>query len=86
MHFQKVPKVSSVSSGCAEVNKDKASRTVDNLKILNIQKVSTGVSSGVEPSKIKVAVDTVDKKRKQGSKGRHDSCVRIAYALRRQCK
>ena len=53
--FQKVAKVSSVSSGCSEVNTDKASRTEDNL---NIQKVSSGVSSGMEPSKIKVAEDT----------------------------
>ena len=60
--FQKVVKVSSVSTGCSEVNTDKASRAEDNL---NIQKVSTGVSSGIEPSKIKAAVDTarpVDKK------------------------
>jgi hypothetical protein len=60
--FQKVAKVSSVSSGCSEVSTSKAYRTEDNL---NIQKVSSGVSSGIEPSKIKVAVDTahpVDKK------------------------
>ena len=55
MSFQKVAKVSSVSSGCSEVNTDKASGTEDNL---NIQKVSSGVSSGIEPSKIKVAEDT----------------------------
>ncbi|OHB51224.1 MAG: hypothetical protein A2099_05805 [Planctomycetes bacterium GWF2_39_10] len=53
--FQKVAKVSSGCSGCSEVNTDKASRTEDNL---NIQKVSSGVSSGIEPSKIKVAEDT----------------------------
>jgi len=53
--FQKVAKVSSVSSGCSEVNTDKASTTEDNL---NIQKVSSGVSSGVESSKIKGAEDT----------------------------
>lgn len=55
MSFQKVAKVSSVSSGCSEVNTDKASRAEDNL---NIQKVSSGVYSGVESSKIKGAEDT----------------------------
>lgn len=53
--FQKVPKVSSVSSGCSEPSKIKPSKAEDNL---NIQKVSSGVSSGVEPSKIKVTEDT----------------------------
>ena len=53
--FQKVAKVSSVSAGCSEVHTDKASTTEDNL---NIQKVSSGVSSGVESSKIKGAEDT----------------------------
>lgn len=51
MSFQKVAKVSSVSSGCSVVNTDKAPRTEDNL---NIQKVSSGVESG----RIKGAEDT----------------------------
>ena len=41
--FQKVAKVSSVSSGCSEVNTDKASRTEDNL---NIQKYLQALSPG----------------------------------------
>ncbi|MDG6025988.1 MAG: hypothetical protein E3K40_04575 [Candidatus Brocadia sp.] len=66
LSFQKVAKTSTVSTGCAEPSKDGAFKDEDNLNIL---KVSTGVSTGVEPSKIKGAehpVHPVDKKQPFG--------------------
>lgn len=62
MSFQRIAKVSTVSTGCAEPSNGKACKAEDNLYI---PKVSAGVSTGIEPSKIKAAVDTehpVDKK------------------------